>query len=272
VSARRIALLAWIGALAVQTGFVAAYHRMTDGCFCAISGLPEPDAPLHVVWFFEVALLPSFLLPPTPTLYIDRFPAVESWSPVLLLAALNSVPWFVAAFALLNAIVFVCRIRVEGSRVVLLRRAEVRARWLVTALLLLTSVALGSGALYRRWWLASAERIVRETVAARSHGSDVAYATTEYEDDDHPRATPSDFAGPYLLVPTGTRRVGTGILDSFVPPFTWVAEARFTNGFRREFTVHRAGGSWKIDIMPAPPAECWTGWPRSPTGRTGWCW
>jgi hypothetical protein len=251
VSARHVALLAWLGALAVQVGMVAAYHRMTNGCFCAITGSPEPGAPLHVVWFFEAASLPAVLFPQMPALYIARFPAVESWSPVLLLAALNSLPWFVAVFALLNAIVFVCRIRVERSRVVLLRRAEVRARWLATALLLLTSVALGSGVLYRRWWLASAERIVRETVAARSQGADVAYKVGEYEDDDHPRGRPSDFTGPYLLVPTDTRRAGTGILDSFVPPFSWTAETRFTNGFRREFTVSRAGGSWEIHIVPA---------------------
>lgn len=244
---RRIKWIALTFAVLVQAGFVAGYSRMTDGCFCATSGAPDPTpAPPHVVWATHAAAYPLVLVGTVGGSRASAFGA----------AAINGLAWFAGTCLLLNVLVGLARIRMGrprdprlagAGRIYLGPRGEASPRWVTGMVLALAASALISGALHRRWWLAESDRAVHAAIAAARTGGQppAGLALTVnggvIEDD------PPSFGGPYILE-RDPESDGTHPLDRFVPPDGRHGWLRFRNGKRFSYFVFREPTGWEVSI------------------------
>jgi hypothetical protein len=255
---RRLALIALFVTLLVQTGFIAAYHRATDGCFCWVTGTPNPPPqPDYVKRFIQVSAYPLGQVGGPNALYLPGAPRVaEVWAGALLYAGVNGFFWFDGLFMLMAGTVLLSRIRVRRRPdssmprlgwIHLADPVRVRARWLVLGVLVLVVAGLAGGARYRRWWIGEAQRLAGLAILSERTGSRLpanldlnpwGIFTDVYQAD--------DLAGPFALLPNDECAVATGDLNSFVAPTEWVAEARFANGTRLEVIVWRGEDDWKV--------------------------
>lgn len=241
---RRLFLIAGVLAVLVQTAMVASYYAVTEGCFCAITGMGQPDPSPFLGFLLQTGSLPLAAIP-ARLLHFQ----VGGWISLLLFATINSIFWVAGLFVLLSGIALLGRVRVEpsgaGPRLRLRSLASVRPSWMAASLVLLAGLSLAGGAMYRTWWLEHAERAARATIDAAREGRALPYSPYEIEcyEAECPHAAPT---GAYVLTHHERPMLGTSVLDAFVPPGQWRADAIFVNGFRYRLRVYRIDGEWKV--------------------------
>lgn len=241
--------LRWIAitlTLAMNAGMIAVYGAITDWCFCAICGLPEPPVPPpYMIRFLEFAASPA-------TLVMNGLGLGE-------IVILGLAGWFVAFLALLNVMALVARIRIRprredaGGRLIRLAPAgAVRAAHMLLLAGVLAAAGMAAGALARRAWLADAEWVFRTTMSAAASGRQlppgVELSMYDWVGDEMVRVTP---AGRYT-VQVDPRVAGNHLPDRFVTPLSYGGTVRFSSGTRYTFTVYRRDG----DLLGEGPG--WT--------------
>jgi hypothetical protein len=242
-------LLAALG----QAVFVVTYAIVTEGCFCAITGVGQPVPSDGLVWIVLVGSLPLRTLP------VHLPFSVGGWGTALMFAALNSLFWLSGFWALLNGIALLGRIHlrrsVDGTLAPHLRAlGAVQAGWVATGMIGLLGFGLGSSAVYRRAWLAEAEERVRVTVDAVQQGHDLPYSY--YGVDCYPGECPvMASAGEYVLERKERYTVGLRALELFAPPRSWSGEARFENGARYRLDAFESDREWEVFVsLTAKPS------------------
>jgi hypothetical protein len=175
---------------------------------------------------------------------------------VIPFAVANGTIWFAAVFVLLNGIVLLCRVRVDrngpgaGTRrrgIHLSPAGRVRPASVAIGALLLLALVLVGGALYRRWWLAEAKRVLHESVvAARTVGDDPPGVALTISGT--PEAIgPSNFTGNYTRS-VDRRAHGIHPLDTFAAPIVLFGSLQFRNGSRYEFNIQPVERGWRVWI------------------------
>jgi hypothetical protein len=249
---RRIARYALVLAVLIQAGFIAAYHRATDGCFCHITGFPDPP-PQHeyAIRFIRTAALPLAQMSGPSAIYLPgASPQVASWTGALTYAGINGFFWFDGIFGVLAVLALLSRVRVGDKpehrrlpRICLADPVLYRRRTVLVTGLVLAAVGLAAGATYRRWWEAKATRIAHAVIAAEWRGAALPAGVVMDDLSDDP--FPADVAGAYVLQ-REPPRAGHHFLDTFVPPPEWSAEAQFSSGSRLWINVQREGSAWSV--------------------------
>jgi hypothetical protein len=248
---RRFVIAAVPGAL-VQASFVAALHAVTAGCFCAVTGAGLPEPSPFLWWLLQVASFPLAQIP--DRFYLLPFSAGD-WPSALVFASINWLFWAVGLFALLNAIAFLSRdhqANPPASRPVAPRRLTTASTGRVAAgVIVMVGLVLASGASARTWWLEGADGAARATLDAVRDGRDLPYSRHGigcFET----RCTQVAPTGSYALTRRERPVVGASVMDTFVPPREWSAEAVFQDGTRYRLDVFRSDGRWEVFIWFAP--------------------
>ncbi|MBB4634329.1 hypothetical protein [Longimicrobium terrae] len=252
--------IAFILALAINGAAIVVYGIITDWCFCAICGVPEPPVPPpYMIRFLEFAVFPAGL--------VTNGPGAD------IILIVGAAVWFVMILALLNVMAFVARIRVRA------RRDDARGRWIGLApagavraahMLLLAGVllaaGLAAGARARRAWLADAERVFRTTMDAAASSprlpAGVEFRMYDWVGDEMVDVIP---ASGYT-VQVDPRVAGNHFPDRFVTPMSYGGTVRFISGKRYTFSVYRRDGDllgdgpgWTVSLDPPRrrPREYW---------------
>lgn len=250
---RRLAVIALACAVLLQAGWIWAYHRATGGCFCWVTGTPNPPRqPDFVYRYIELVALPlggaagpvSIRLPGVSAI-------VAEWLGALAFAAVNAFFWFDALFLLMVGAMLIRRIRVRRGRrpFALAEPTPIRRRSVAVAAMVLLVAGLAGGALYRRGWLERADGLVHAAIAAE-RGEAALPPGVEL----HPFGllvgdyTTADLEGPYVLLSGQAGNPPRHFLDTFVAPREWTSEVRFQSGVRLETNVWRMGGDWKVTL------------------------
>lgn len=241
---RRLWLSAVALAVLVQASFVAAYHRGTSGCFCAIT-TSRPEPPAFVTWVFQVGSMPLRQLIEGTEIQIGGL------IPTLMFAALNSVFWTVGFVALLNLVALVCRLRFvrtssTNRRFRLHSLAVVKPGSKITGILLLVAAGLVFGAQYRLRWLSAAEEAVHVAVGSVRAGESF-HESSRYDISCYDACRPEHFAGSFSL----KRYSGGHLLDLFVAPIEVAGTLEFARGSRYSVRVYHIDGVWKVILGPA---------------------
>lgn len=242
---RAIRLTAWTVAVLAQVAFLAAYSRLTDGCFCTVTGRTNtPPAADYVLWVGTVTAHPLVLL----------VVVGGTRGAALLAAILNAGLWFIGAYLVLKLLVLLFRIRI-GSRagdgrslpLHLVDPTRVRARWIAALAVVLLMAALLKGASYRRWWMAESERAVHAAITAVARGDETPAGIAVSINAGTYDPPPPTLAGRYRLERDTRREVHP--FDMFVPPDGREGWIRFANGPRCKFYVFRETAGWRISIF-----------------------
>lgn len=250
---RALRWLAFGIALSVQIGMVVTYGMVTDWCFCAITGYPNPAIPPpYVTRFLELSTLPA-------TLRIKGM-GVQG------LFVVNLEVWFGAVLALLHALAFAARLRVRSPggaavrhrrRIWLASRESVRPGHMALLGCVLVGLGMAAGAMMRHRWLMEAERVFAATMAAASAGRPmppgVEFWMYEVRSDDFVEVVPE---AHYVAV-VDPAESGDRFLDRFVVPYTYGGVVRFRSGRRYNFAVHRDEDGWGIDVDQLRRPERW---------------
>lgn len=252
MTTRRLARISLAGSLLIQATLLGIYGWSTRGCFCSITGLPSPRMlPEHHVWFLRTAQV----WPPLRMPYLSDLPGVspqvDEWLRMAVVVTLNGFIWFDLIFLFLFATVFLCRVRIgngtDGRRIRLAERSAVRG-WAVAAVpLVLLLLAMTGGAVYRGWWMAQAERALHASFEALRAGGESPRGVSAWWMNAPDTAVSWVFTGPYVLE-RDSDAPREHFLDRFVPPDTWIGNARFKAGARHLFFISREEGQWDISI------------------------
>lgn len=249
---RRLRWIAFAIALAMQISMVVAYGMMTDWCFCAITGLPEPSIP-----------------PPFVTRFVRLTAMPAEWMknslPVAVRLVLNLEVWFLALLALLHAMALAARVRFSPAgdgtpskrRIWLADREAVRPIQLGVLAGALLGASLACGAMYRRAWLGEAEQVFAATIAAASADrplpAGVQFWMWEWRGDDMVDVKPE----ARYMVRVDPRKSGDRFLDRFVVPYSYGGAVRFESGRRYYFDVFREGNGWSVGVNRARRPRYW---------------
>jgi hypothetical protein len=254
---RRLAVIALACAVLVQAGWIAAYHRATGGCFCWVTGSPDPPPQPDVVYRYILGA--SYPLGrfagPNPIHLPNLHPIAAEWLGALTYAAINAFFWFDALFLLMTIVAFGSRVRMDRTRrrPYLAAPVPIRRRSLAIGVLTLLLAGLTAGALHRRAWIAHADRLARAAIAAER-----GEAALPAEIDLNPYGalggyTAAELAGPYVFLSGQARERPTHVLDTFVAPMDWTSEARFESGARLVTSVHHGRRGWRVSLWRTEP-------------------
>jgi hypothetical protein len=249
---RKLRWTAFTIALAMQVGMIVAYGMMTEWCFCAITGFPDPPIPPpFMIRFIQLAVLPTEWM--------------RNGLGVGVLFILNLEVWFFALLTLLHAIALTARVRfrpVEGGaarkrRIRLAGREAVRPVHILLLACPLMGTALTGGAMYRRAWLSKAEQVFAATMAAASAGRPlppgVEFWMWEWRGDDMVDVEPE----PRFATKVDPRVSGDRFLDRFVAPYEYGGVVRFESGRLYYFSVYRGEKGWSVNVDRSRPRQRW---------------